>query len=118
MPPKMVFRKSGSMGIFLTVGGAALLLFVFFTAYGLFQLYSASVSDFSAALNVVLVAAVQAMFLGVMGWVGSIMLVRGVDFFKIDRGVGVVTFKVEKGVGIATITEEPKSSKKSKKVKK
>jgi len=48
------------------------------------------------------------MFLGVMGWVGSILLVRGVDFMKVDKGVGVVTFKVEKGVGIVTNIEEEK----------
>ena len=56
-------------------------------------------------LTLVLGSAIQVMFLGVMAWVGSILLVRGVDFMKVERGVGVVTFKVDKGVGVYTTTE-------------
>jgi hypothetical protein len=109
-------HKSGLLGVVLSIIGVGLLLFVFYTAFNLFQSYAhLTLTDFTVALNQVLVAAIQAMFLGIMGWVGSIILFRGVDFIKIDRGVGVVTFKVEKGVGIATTTEElEKSSPESK----
>jgi hypothetical protein len=103
------------MGIIVTGIGVGLLLFVFYTAFNLYQSYvHLTFTDFTAALNQVLVAAIQAMFLGVMGWIASILLLRGVDFIKVDRGVGVVTFKVEKGVGIATMTEDSeKGSKKT-----
>lgn len=96
------------MGIIVTGIGVGLLLFVFFTAFNLYQssYVHLTFTDFTAALNQVLVAAIQAMFLGIMGWIASILLLRGVDFIKVDRGVGVVTFKVEKGVGIATMTED------------
>ena len=100
-------HKSGLMGIIVTGIGVGLLLFVFYTTFNLYQSYvHLTFTDFTAALNQVLGAAIQAMFLGIMGWVASILLLRGVDFIKVDRGVGVVTFKVEKGVGIATMTED------------
>lgn len=108
---KIIQHKSGLIGIIVTVIGMAILLFIFYTAFNLFQSYThLSLTDFTAALNQVLAAAIQAMFLGIMGWVGSIILLRGVDFIKIDRGVGVVTFRVEKGVGIATVTEDSEKS--------
>ena len=108
---KIIQHKSGLMGIIVTAIGVAILLFVFYTAFNLFQTYThLTLTDFTATLNQVLVAAIQAMFLGIMGWVGSIILLRGVDFIKIDRGVGVVTFRVEKGVGIATVTEDSEKS--------
>ncbi|MBI2185341.1 MAG: hypothetical protein HYU39_10355 [Thaumarchaeota archaeon] len=105
---KMNLQKSGLIGIVLTAVGVVLLLFTFSSAFDLFSVYSSLTltgGDFIASLNKILVAAIQAMFLGVMGWVGSILLLRGVDFMKVDRGVGVVTFRVEKGVGIATLAE-------------
>ena len=104
---RIIQSKSGLMGIISTAIGLSLLLFIFFTSFNLFQSYTHLLisGEFTAALNQVLVAAIQAMFLGIMGWVGSIILLRGVDFIKVDRGVGVVTFKVDKGIGIATLTE-------------
>lgn len=100
-------NKSGLIGIILTGIGVGLLLFIFYTAFNLFQsIINLTTTDFTSTLNQVLVAAIQAMFLAIMGWVGSIILLRGVDFIKVDRGVGVVTFKVEKGIGIATMTED------------
>ena len=108
---KIIQHKSGLIGIIVTTIGVGLLLFIFYTAFNLFQSYAhLTLMEFTAALNQVLVAAIQAMFLGIMGWVGSIILLRGVDFIKIDRGVGVVTFRVEKGVGIATVTEDSEKS--------
>ena len=106
---KTVQHKSALMGIIATVIGVSLLLFIFYTSFNLFQhytRYTTSGEEFMEALNQFLVAAIQAMFLGIMGWTGGIILLRGVDFIKIDRGVGVVTFRVEKGVGIATVTED------------
>jgi hypothetical protein len=90
-------QKSGLMGIVVTVIGVVVLLFTFYIAFNLFQSYSTltlTAAEFMTALSRVLLAAIQAMFLAIMGWVGSILLVRGVDFIKVDRGVGVVTFRV------------------------
>ena len=52
------------------------------------------------SLNALLEALVPVMILAVMGWIGSIFLLRGVDFMKVDRGVGLVTFKVDRSVGL------------------
>jgi len=105
-------QKSGILGIVITVLGVSLLLAVFIIAYQIFSTYypfkTAQVTDIQATLTLVLGSAIQVMFLGVMGWVGSILLLRGVDFMKVDRGVGVVTFKVDKGVGVYTTTEDKK----------
>jgi len=38
------------------------------------------------------------------------MVIRGVDFMKVERGVGVVTFKVDKGVGILTQQREEETT--------
>jgi len=57
-------------------------------------------ADFVGSLNSLLQAAIVVMFLGIMGWVGSTFLLRGVEFMKVDRGVGVVTFKVDKATGM------------------
>ncbi|HEY4699080.1 MAG TPA: hypothetical protein VIH27_01735 [Nitrososphaerales archaeon] len=105
-------QKSGILGIVVTLLGIALLLIVFTISYQIFNTYypfkTDQVSDIQATLTLVLGSAIQVMFLGVMGWVGSILLLRGVDFMKVDRGVGVVTFKVDKGVGVYTAIEDKK----------
>ena len=106
-----MLKVSGITSIVTTVVGIALLGFTFLTAMNVFQSYypfKPPGSDITSTLNLLLGAAIQAMFLGVMGWVGSILLVRGVDFMKVDKGVGVVTFKVDKGIGIVTNVEEEK----------
>lgn len=61
--------------------------------------------DFVGSLNSLLQAAIVVMFLGIMGWVGSTFLLRGVEFMKVDRGVGVVTFKVDKGTGMVSTVD-------------
>ncbi|MEM3510828.1 MAG: hypothetical protein QW282_07380 [Nitrososphaerales archaeon] len=108
----MQISKSGGIGLAVSGVGIALLLFTFYNAYILFLGYLSLTlsSDFLTAVNEILAAAIRAMFLAVMAWVGSILLVRGVDFLKVDRGVGVVTFRVEKGVGIAALEQQEKKS--------
>ena len=106
----MNLQKSGTTGIVLTAIGCVLLAAVFLVAYGLYQNYfnvaqtsiGATSNAFIGSLNSLLYAAIIVMFLGIMGWVGSIFLTRGVEFMKVDRGIGVVTFKVDKGVGLVT----------------
>jgi len=74
---------------------------VYGTYMGLAQSdFNAASANFVGSLNSLLQAAIVVMFLGIMGWVGSTFLLRGVEFMKVDRGVGVVTFKVDKATGM------------------
>lgn len=109
-------KLPGFFGLGWAIVGAILLLFTFAMAYMVFIAYRGAVppSDLTTSMSTLLYAAIEALFLGLMGWVGSIAMLRGLDFVKVDRGVGVVTFKVDKGVGIVTSpapdTEEKKSA--------
>ena len=104
------------LGLVSAVIGLVLLLFTFVLAYVVFTTHQGALSstDLSTNFASLLQAAVEALFLGIMGWAGSLLMLRGIDFEKIERGVGVVTFKVDKGVGIMTEQtkeeEKPKSS--------
>lgn len=107
-------KNPAIFGIVTAVIGLVLMLFTFYISYGILEGYRLATppNELGLAMDVLLYAALQALFLGIMGWVGSLLLLRGVDFFKVERGVGVVTFKVEKGVGVVTGLEqdETKSS--------
>jgi len=107
---KLFSHKSGSTGLIVTVIGGIMLAVTFVVAFDVYQVYfglaqsdlNSSAANFVPSLNSLLQAAIVVMFLGIMGWVGSAFLLRGVDFMRVDRGVGVVTFKVDKGVGMVT----------------
>jgi hypothetical protein len=101
------------LGIGSAVVGLALLLFTFAMGYVVFSTYrsSAPSTDLATSMGVLLYAAVQVLFLGIMAWVGSLLMLRGIDFAKIEKGVGVVTFKVDKGVGIMTQQQEEDKTK-------
>jgi hypothetical protein len=102
----MQMSRSGTYGLAVTVTGALLLGISFVFAYRLFAAYSSlntsggGSTQFVGSLDALLEALVPVMILAVMGWIGSIFLLRGVDFMKVDRGVGLVTFKVDKSVGL------------------
>jgi len=100
-----------ALGIGSAVIGLALLLFTFAWGFYVFQTYRSSTpsNDLATSMGALLFAAIQALFLGIMGWVGSLLMVRGIDLEKVERGVGVVTFKVDKGVGIMTQLPEPET---------
>ncbi len=112
-------EKPGIIGITITVIGIVLLIIVFMMAFGIFNSYypfdTDQLSDVQSMLTLVLGSAIQVMFLGVMAWAGSILLVRGVDFMKVEKGVGVVTFKVDKGVGVYTTTGDKEITEKENK---
>jgi hypothetical protein len=97
------------LGLGTAVIGLVLLLYTFAMGVFVFQTYRSATpaSDLSGSMGALLFAAIQALFLGMMGWVGSLLMLRGLDFEKVERGVGVVTFKVDKGVGIMTQQPEP-----------
>jgi hypothetical protein len=103
-------KKSGATGLAITIAGAAMLGFAFLLAYETYASYlslainnfNSSSSGFLSNLSSLLDSVMVVMFLGIMGWLGSIFLVRGVDFMKVDRGVGIITFKVDKGLGVVS----------------
>jgi len=105
-------KIDSSLGLSSAIIGLVLLLFTFFLGYEVFVGYrsGAPSSDLATSMGILLYAAIQVLFLGVMGWVGSLLMLRGIDFAKIEKGVGVVTFKVDKGVGIMTQQEEEKKT--------
>jgi len=105
-------KLTGVLGIVSALVGLGLLLFTFAMGYQVFLSYGSSTatSNLASSMGTLLYAAIQALFLGIMGWVGSLLMLRGIDFMKVDRGVGVVTFKVDKGVGIMTQQQDEKSA--------
>ncbi len=105
-------KKSGATGLAVTITGAAMLAVSFLLAYQTYTTYFSlaqssfgSSAGFIGSLSSLLDSVIVVMFLGIMGWLGSIFLLRGVDFMKVDRGVGIVTFKVDKGVGVVSGVE-------------
>ncbi len=100
-------EKTGILGFVFVGVGIALLLIVFVLAYQNFGAYTIpSGADMTSAINVLLEAGVKALFLGIMAWVGSILLLRGLESFKIEKGIGMITLKVEKGTEVITIPKE------------
>ena len=100
------------MGIGSTLVGLVLLLFTFALGYQSFLGVAATgSSDLGTSMGTLLNAAIKALFLGIMGWVGALLMLRGIDFAKVERGVGAVTFKVDKGVGIMTQVQQEDSKK-------
>ncbi len=101
--------KVGTFGTVSSIVGIGLLVLTFVVALLILNNQgNLSFTDITSSMSSLLYAAVEALFLGIMGWVGSILLLRGIEFMKVERGVGVVTFKVDKGVGIVTQVEEEK----------
>jgi hypothetical protein len=116
---KLFTHKSGSTGLIITIIGAVMLAATFVIAFDVYEVYmglaqsdfNSTGADFVGSLNSLLQAAIVVMFLGIMGWVGSTFLLRGVEFMKVDRGVGVVTFKVDKATGmISTVNMTGRSA--------
>jgi hypothetical protein len=76
--------KIALSGITVLCIGVALLVFTFFSAYGLLttDLSPISTQDlvqtFGEALGPLIAAAIHIMYLGVMGWVSSLITIRGV----------------------------------------
>lgn len=101
-------KTNGMLGLASAIIGLALLLFTFYMAYTVFVSYrnATPTTDLATSMGTLLYAAIQVLFLGIMGWVGSLLMLRGIDLAKVEKGVGVVTFKVEKGVGVMTQQQE------------
>jgi predicted lipid-binding transport protein (Tim44 family) len=89
--------KIAISGITVLAIGVSLLIFTFFSAYGLLtaDLSPISTQDlirtFGEALGPLIAAAIHIMYLGVMGWVSSLITIRGVTIItqapKVDTAV-------------------------------
>ncbi|MCS7113371.1 MAG: hypothetical protein NZ955_05370 [Candidatus Bathyarchaeota archaeon] len=76
------------IGLTLTCVGVILLLFVFYLGYREFVKYSyipTQPTDFTHILSMLFYVSMEVILLAVMCWVASIILARGLDFFRIGR---------------------------------
>jgi hypothetical protein len=84
-------------GVTVLCIGVALLIFTFFSAYGFLTAGLSPISTqdlvqtFGEALGPLIAAAIHIMYLGVMGWVSSLITIRGVTIMthapKAETGV-------------------------------
>lgn len=72
--------------------GVVLLAFTFYNAYGFLQgILDIPASEgglmevFGEALAPLISTAIRAMYLGIMGWIGSILTIRGVQLLSVPR---------------------------------
>ncbi|RLI36631.1 hypothetical protein DRO55_03165 [Candidatus Bathyarchaeota archaeon] len=97
-------RLSGFVVLFV---GVAVLLFTFYNAYLLLnEILEIEVSQdlmslFGEALAPLIVYSIRALYLGIMGWVGSILTRRGVQTITSERREGEerVTARLEEEAG-------------------
>ncbi|TRO47831.1 hypothetical protein E2P47_03840 [Candidatus Bathyarchaeota archaeon] len=91
--------KIAFSGFAVLVIGITLLLFTFFSAYGFLTAGISPISTqdliqtFGEALGPLIAAAVQIMFLGVMGWIGSLITLRGVAIIGITKNPPIIQQK-------------------------
>lgn len=80
--------RVGAFGVILTVLGVGLLLGVFYLGFREFtKLTDMDVgSELQVVLSTLLYAAAETLFLGVMGWVGVILLSKGIEFIRVEEG--------------------------------
>lgn len=89
--------KVALSGIIVLLIGVALLMFTFISAYGfLTQSLSINASEdlgrtFGEALAPLITTSIRIMYLGVMGWVGSLLTIRGITILGHLPGKPVAT---------------------------
>ncbi len=77
-------------GIVVLFIGVILLIFAFFNAYvfltGQLEILASQdiVQAFGEALAPLITACIRILYLGIMGWIGSILTVRGIQLLKIE----------------------------------
>ena len=89
--------KVALSGITILIVGVALLIFTFVSAYG-FLTQSLSiissqdlVQTFGAALSPLVATCIRIMYLGIMGWIGSLLTVRGITIVEHHPETSVTT---------------------------
>jgi hypothetical protein len=86
----MKIDKVEISGIAVLFIGVVLLIFAFFNAYAFLtgQLEILASRDilqaFGEALAPLIVAIIRILYLGIMGWIGSILTIRGVQILKME----------------------------------
>jgi hypothetical protein len=87
----MKIDKVEISGIAVLFIGVALLIFAFFNAYAFLtgQLGILASQDilqaFGQALAPLIEAIIRILYLGIMGWIGSILTIRGVQLLRMER---------------------------------
>ena len=94
---KQLRDKVALSGITVLLVGVALLIFTFVNAYG-FLTQSLSiissqdlVQTFGAALAPLITTCIRIMYLGIMGWTGSLLTIRGITIIEHLLGTSVAT---------------------------
>ena len=86
----MKIDKIEISGIVVLFIGAFLLIFAFFNAYvfltGQLEIIASQdiLQAFGEALAPLIVACIRVLYLGIMGWIGSILTIRGIQLLKIE----------------------------------
>ncbi len=86
----MKIDKVEISGIVVLFIGVVLLIFAFFNAYGFLtgQLEipgSEDISEtFGEAIPPLIEACIKILYLGIMGWIGSILTIRGIQLLKME----------------------------------
>ncbi len=82
--------------------GVGLLIFTFFSAYGFLTAGISPISTqdliqtFGEAIGPLIAASIQVMYLGVMGWIGSLITIRGVTVMtNVTKEQPMILQKVE-----------------------
>jgi hypothetical protein len=76
--------KIALSGITVLILGVALLIFTFLSAYGFLTQSSSIIASadlvqtFGAALAPLIATCIRIMYLGIMGWIGSLLTIRGI----------------------------------------
>jgi hypothetical protein len=96
--------KIALSGVTVLCIGVALLIFTFFSAYGFLTADLSPISTqnlvqtFGEALGPLIAAAIHIMYLGVMGWIGSLITIRGVT---------IMTHAPKAGTGVPQAPQTP-----------
>lgn len=87
----MKFEKTETAALVVLFVGVILLAFTFFSAYGFLSgnlsiLASADLTElFGNAMAPLIEAIIRILYLGIMGWIGSVLTIRGVQLLKREK---------------------------------
>ena len=87
----MKFDKTETAALIVLFVGVVLLAFTFFSAYGFLSgelsiIASTDLTElFGRAMAPLITAIIHILYLGIMGWIGSILTIRGVQLLKREK---------------------------------
>ena len=114
-----MLEKSEILGYVVILVGVGLLVFTFINAYlflgeKLGILSTNLVEAFGEVLGPLIETCIRIMYLGVMGWIGSIVTIRGVQIFTQTRQPRQEAKQEEKGKPQESTEQPPKKPSKEK----